>query len=194
LLSQREEFSLNSAPQPARWYTKLIARKGAPPYKGAVGSRQRQAQSSTSDLSLPCSIPAVAKSPSLTCRWCQALFKHTKACTLRRAPFWLIEWVCAFQRFRIGSKLRCMRSTLTEMRSISENNFECLASTGVNAPGTMRQYRASAYLNSAPSWAHLAMHYQYPELELVRSALNQGEKPVRQKPRRELHGTFWDAC
>src|SRR6267154_448824 len=36
--------------------------------------------------------------------------------------------------FRIGSKLRCIRSTPTEMQSISENDFECLASTGVNTP------------------------------------------------------------
>jgi len=35
---------------------------------------------------------------------------------------------------RIGSKLRCIRSTPTEMQSISENDFECLASTGVNTP------------------------------------------------------------
>src|SRR5260370_4362 len=39
--------------------------------------------------------------------------------------------------FRMGSKLRCIRSTPTEMESISENDFECLARTGVNAPETM---------------------------------------------------------
>ena len=39
--------------------------------------------------------------------------------------------------FRIGSKFRCMRSTPTEMQSMSENDFECFASTGVNTPGTM---------------------------------------------------------
>jgi len=51
--------------------------------------------------------------------------------------------------FRIGSKLCCMRSTPTETQSISEKDFECLASTGVNTPGTMfpdsvdrRPYRA----------------------------------------------------
>jgi hypothetical protein len=27
--------------------------------------------------------------------------------------------------FRIGSKLRCIRSTPTEMQSMSENDFEC---------------------------------------------------------------------
>jgi len=37
-------------------------------------------------------------------------------------------------RFRIESKLRCLRSTPTEMQSIRENDFECLASTGVNTP------------------------------------------------------------
>jgi hypothetical protein len=34
---------------------------------------------------------------------------------------------------RIGSKLRCIRST----QSMSENDFECLASTGVNMTWTM---------------------------------------------------------
>ena len=37
----------------------------------------------------------------------------------------------------IGSKFRCMRSTPTETQSISENDVKCLASTGVNTPGTM---------------------------------------------------------
>ena len=39
--------------------------------------------------------------------------------------------------FRMGSKFRCIRSTPTEMQSMSENDFECFASTGVNALGTM---------------------------------------------------------
>src|SRR5258708_18528945 len=39
--------------------------------------------------------------------------------------------------FRIGSKFRCIRSTPIAMESTSENDFECLASTGVNTPGTM---------------------------------------------------------
>ena len=39
--------------------------------------------------------------------------------------------------FRMGSKFRCIRSTPTEMQSISENDFECFASTGVNTPETM---------------------------------------------------------
>jgi len=39
--------------------------------------------------------------------------------------------------FRIGSELRCIRSTPTEMQSISENDFECFANTGVNTPATM---------------------------------------------------------
>src|SRR5260370_37729685 len=38
---------------------------------------------------------------------------------------------------RSGSKFRCIRSTPTEMQSIRENDFECLASTRVNTPGTM---------------------------------------------------------
>jgi|SRR5580692_7063639 hypothetical protein len=36
--------------------------------------------------------------------------------------------------FRMGSKFCCMRSTPTEMQSMSENDFECFASTGVNTP------------------------------------------------------------
>ena len=35
--------------------------------------------------------------------------------------------------FRIGSKFRCIRSTPTEMQSMSENDFECLARTGVKS-------------------------------------------------------------
>jgi hypothetical protein len=35
--------------------------------------------------------------------------------------------------FRMGSKLRSIRSTPTAMQSIRENDFECLAKTGVNA-------------------------------------------------------------
>src|SRR5216684_8778687 len=38
---------------------------------------------------------------------------------------------------RIGSKFRCIRSTPTERQSMSENDFECFASTGVNTPGTI---------------------------------------------------------
>jgi hypothetical protein len=38
---------------------------------------------------------------------------------------------------RIGSKFRCIRSTPTEMQSMSENDFECFANTGVNTPVTM---------------------------------------------------------
>src|SRR5579864_1102239 len=36
--------------------------------------------------------------------------------------------------FRIGSKLRCIQSTPTEMQSMSENDLECFASTGVKSP------------------------------------------------------------
>jgi hypothetical protein len=38
--------------------------------------------------------------------------------------------------FRIGSKFLCIRSTPTEMQSMSENDFECFASTGVKTPVT----------------------------------------------------------
>jgi hypothetical protein len=37
---------------------------------------------------------------------------------------------------RMGSKFLCIRSTPTEMQSIGENDFECLASTGVKSPAT----------------------------------------------------------
>lgn len=40
----------------------------------------------------------------------------------------------------MGSKLRCIRSTPTEKQSMSENDFECFASTGVNTPETMFPY------------------------------------------------------
>lgn len=39
--------------------------------------------------------------------------------------------------FRMGSKFRCIRSTPTEMQSISENDFECFASTGVKSPANV---------------------------------------------------------
>jgi hypothetical protein len=36
---------------------------------------------------------------------------------------------------RMSSKFRRIRSTPTEMQSISKKDFECFASTGVNTPG-----------------------------------------------------------
>jgi len=45
--------------------------------------------------------------------------------------------------FRSGSKFRRIRSTPTAMQSISENDFECLASTGVKSPAK-RHVRGSA--------------------------------------------------
>ena len=36
--------------------------------------------------------------------------------------------------FRIGSKLRCIRSIPTEIESNKENDFECFAKTGVKSP------------------------------------------------------------
>src|SRR5271157_417256 len=53
--------------------------------------------------------------------------------------------------FRIGSKFRCMRSTPTEMQSISENDFECLASTGVNTLGTISPNGRGAALSKTGS-------------------------------------------
>jgi hypothetical protein len=35
--------------------------------------------------------------------------------------------------FRIGSKLRCIRSIPTEIESSKENDFECFAKTGVKS-------------------------------------------------------------
>jgi hypothetical protein len=35
---------------------------------------------------------------------------------------------------RTGSKFRCIRSTSTGIQSMSENDFECFASTGVKSP------------------------------------------------------------
>jgi hypothetical protein len=42
--------------------------------------------------------------------------------------------------FRSGSELRCIRSTRTEMQSMSENDFECFARTGVKSPKTTTQF------------------------------------------------------
>ena len=59
--------------------------------------------------------------------------EYARQCGLRRC----ISLLChASTCLRMGSKFRCMRSTPTEMQSISGNDFECLASTGVNAPET----------------------------------------------------------
>ena len=49
----------------------------------------------------------------------------------RRVPFQ------ASTCFRIGSKFRCMRSTPTERMSTRLRCLVCLASTGVNKPGTI---------------------------------------------------------
>jgi hypothetical protein len=38
--------------------------------------------------------------------------------------------------FRMGSKFRCIRSTPTEIQSMSENDFERFASTGVKSPAS----------------------------------------------------------
>src|SRR5437660_10552768 len=51
--------------------------------------------------------------------------------------------------FRIGSKFRCTRSTPTEIQSMSENDFECFARTGVNTPKTMSP-RIAALPHSHP--------------------------------------------
>lgn len=40
------------------------------------------------------------------------------------------------QLFTHGFKVPCIRSTPTAMQSMSENDFECFASTGVNTPET----------------------------------------------------------
>jgi hypothetical protein len=48
---------------------------------------------------------------------------------------------------RIGLRFRCIRSTPTEMPSIRENDFECLASTGVNTPSMPRRRIGRAIRN-----------------------------------------------
>src|SRR5260370_1411229 len=50
-------------------------------------------------------------------------------------------------RFRIGLKFRCIRSTPIEMQSISKNDFECLASTGVKTPVAMSSNFRSVRFN-----------------------------------------------
>lgn len=62
---------------------------------------------------------------------------------------------------RIGSKFRCMRSTPTDMQSMSEKDFECFARTGVNTlemakvSGKLRQARflMLAYSSTFPARA-----------------------------------------
>src|SRR5882762_9735684 len=64
--------------------------------------------------------------------------------------------------FRIGSKLRCIRSTPTEMQSMSENDFECFASTGVNGPETMFQIGRPTDLSSQIRAGKLVSSLQHP--------------------------------
>jgi len=54
-----------------------------------------------------------------------------------------------------GSKFRCIRSTPTEMQSMSENDFECFASTGVNTPRTMLEVQTTLAHRGAPELADL---------------------------------------
>ncbi len=79
-------------------------------------------------------VQQLCSTPTLQHR--SALIPHLKTVVLH-----LVSTVrCDFPEaadFRIGSKFRCIRSTPTEMQSMSENDFECFASTGVNTPGTM---------------------------------------------------------
>src|ERR1700758_1686175 len=53
--------------------------------------------------------------------------------------------------FGVGSKLRCIRSRPPEMQSMSENDFECLASPGVNKPETMFPNRTPVNLDVPPA-------------------------------------------
>jgi len=58
--------------------------------------------------------------------------------------------------FRIGSKFRCIRLTPTEMQSMSENDFERFASTGVNARVQCFQIRISEYsISKRPTYGPL---------------------------------------
>jgi hypothetical protein len=53
--------------------------------------------------------------------------------------------------FRIGSKFRCILSTPTAMQSISENDLECLASTGVYTPSIAPNRRRVAFVRGRRS-------------------------------------------
>ena len=58
--------------------------------------------------------------------------------------------------FRMGSKFLCIRSTPTEMQSIKENDFECFARTGVNAPETMFPYSVPVNIGSGEAYFRMA--------------------------------------
>ena len=53
--------------------------------------------------------------------------------------------------FRMGSKLRCMRSTPTARMSTRLRFLVCLASTGVNTPGTMFSWNGRCHSQGAQS-------------------------------------------
>jgi hypothetical protein len=57
--------------------------------------------------------------------------------------------------FALAQKFRCIRSTPTELESMSENDFECLASTGLKSPANAMfehiKNRRSKFLTSR-SW------------------------------------------
>lgn len=56
--------------------------------------------------------------------------------------------------FRIGSKLRCMRSTPIEMESTRANDFECLAKTGVKSPlNVMLEQTKTRYPQVPNAWS-----------------------------------------
>src|SRR5260370_4039224 len=82
----------------------------------------------------------------------------------RRVPFH------ASTCFLIGSKCRCMRSTPTERISTRLRCLVCLASTGVNTPGTMfpnsgfREYRDFLEADFGPIILGRAVFVPYPWL------------------------------
>jgi len=59
------------------------------------------------------------------------------------------------------------------MQSISENDFECLASTGVNAPETM--FPSQRFVNSTTSWRlfFLDLRFLLPDKAVLRSRIIQ---------------------
>jgi hypothetical protein len=114
--------------------------------------------------------------PGLYCRDLESLHEPVERSDRKRRPanqvfgsfksaldnvFWMTtlaitspNWLSAMPSgFHIGSKFHCTRSTPTEMQSISENDFECFASTGVNTPlmAKTRRWMIGSWITGNPS-------------------------------------------
>ncbi len=91
--------------------------------------------------------------------------------------------------FRIGSKFRCLPSTPTEMQSMSEKDFECLARTGVKSRRTVFPKSAfgSPNLTFAPrlfDWPRTSdedIHQSPGALLPLRTGRNMGDADQRPK-------------